>query len=352
MSNIKSITPCGSHQTYDLEVDHPDHQFYLANGVLTSNSHAVSYAIDSYYCAYLQTYYEVEWCCAYLESASSNADKLSRALKDIKSLGYNIESIDINHADATWTIGKNKTLMPSFKSCKGIGDSAIEEILENRPYNTIEELLWNEDGSWRHSKFNKKALENLIKIQAFKSLDCVGEGKLFKTYALMYEVIINNHDLIKKTIKKDPTIGKKNFYELIRKLQDDIPEWTTEEILENKNELLGTISVNDLISDEMIQYLQEREIPAIEYVLDLEEEEHKGMYWFVITGYTIKTTKNGKQYASINAVGMIGKSVNISVWGWNPNKSNIKRFGLYVAEIQKNKFGCSTTSWNLKEVNT
>ena len=38
-NNIKSIKQIGKAQTYDIEVAHPDHQFYLANGILTSNSY-------------------------------------------------------------------------------------------------------------------------------------------------------------------------------------------------------------------------------------------------------------------------------------------------------------------------
>ncbi len=48
MPRISSIEFTGKQQTYDLEVAHHDHQYYLSNGILQSNSHAVAYAIDSY----------------------------------------------------------------------------------------------------------------------------------------------------------------------------------------------------------------------------------------------------------------------------------------------------------------
>ena len=101
---IASARYVGKQRAYDIEVEHPDHQFYLANGLLTSNSHAVAYAIDSYLCAWLQTYYEPEWCCAYLESVSNNADKLARAIQDVKMLGYSLKKLDVNVASHTWTI--------------------------------------------------------------------------------------------------------------------------------------------------------------------------------------------------------------------------------------------------------
>src|SRR5690606_1354494 len=133
------------HQTYDIEVDHPDHQFYLANGLLTSNSHAVSYALDSYMCAYLLTKYEAEWLCAYAEEYAADSDKKrARALSEIKALGYELVRVDVNMADRTWTIIPGKKFMPAFTTIKSIGDAAVDEILRNRPYNTVYDLLWDE----------------------------------------------------------------------------------------------------------------------------------------------------------------------------------------------------------------
>ena len=69
-----------------------------------NKSHAVCYAIDSYYCAWLLTYFEEEWLCAYLEAMSGNDKKRSKAFSEVKTLGYTIVPIDINYADTSWTI--------------------------------------------------------------------------------------------------------------------------------------------------------------------------------------------------------------------------------------------------------
>ncbi|NDC78380.1 MAG: hypothetical protein EBZ67_10985, partial [Chitinophagia bacterium] len=105
--------------------------------------------------------------------------------------------------------------MPSFLSCKGVGATAIDEILEMRPYKSIDDLLWNEDGTWRHSKFNKKALESLIKIRAFGSMDMVGEGKTFSSYRQMHDIVIGSADQLKKRTKKEPLYGKNKLKELL-----------------------------------------------------------------------------------------------------------------------------------------
>ena len=118
-------------------------------------SHAVSYAVISYYCAWFLTHYEKEWITAYLESSSGNPKKLSKAISEAKGLGYKISRLDINLSDKMWTCTEDKMLVPSFSSCKGIGDAAVQEILSQRPYKGVDDLFWNDDGSWKHSKLNK-----------------------------------------------------------------------------------------------------------------------------------------------------------------------------------------------------
>ena len=87
-----------------------------------------------------------------------------------------------------------------------------------RPYNSIEDLLWKQDGTWKHSKFNKKSFENLIKTFSFDSMNIVGEGKLFKNYKQMYHVIIEHYDQLKKKN------GKDLLYKLIKETSD-IEDW-------------------------------------------------------------------------------------------------------------------------------
>lgn len=345
MSNIQNIEDVGEEECCDLEVDHPDHQFYLANGVLTSNSHAVAYAIDSYWCAWLMTYHEEEWLTAYMESMSNSEDKRAKAFSEVKALGYQIVPIDINYAEAGWTVLPGKKLMPSFLSCKGVGASAITEIMRHRPYTTIEDMLWNEDGTWKHSKFNKKAFEALVKIGAFESMDLIGEGKVFSSYRHMHEVIIENQDLIKKTSKKDPYIGKKNFYELVRGTRDTVEEWTRKELAEFKVEYFGSLDVLTMIDPVMLENLEKKGVIPID---DLEQGQTQ-ICWFVIAGGTLKKTKNGKQYLQLQVLGPVGKSHRMNVWGWKDGMT-FDEYELCFAEVKRDDFGCSTMSWKLKSI--
>lgn len=331
-------------ETYDLELEHEDHQFYLSNGILTSNSHAVAYAIDSWWTAYLLTYYEEEWLSAYIESMIVSPLKKAKAIGELKRLGYTISNIDINYADMNWTVLPGKRFMPSMISCKGIGETAVQEILERRPFKSIEDLLFNEDGTWRPNKFNRRSLETLIRIRALDSLGCVGEGKLFSSYRHMYEVLIENSDKIKKTNKKDPFIGKKNMYELARTL-GPIEEWTRKELVENEIDAFGNLDVLALVGPEILEKLEQHGIKSID---DLEEGDTE-ICWFCVKSQIMKKTKNGKAYVRMTIVGPSTKEINMNIWGAR-ELLHIEEYTICLAEVKRDNYGCSTLSFKVKKL--
>lgn len=307
-----------------------------------NRSHAVAYAIDSYWCAWLLTYFEAEWLISYIESTIDKPEKKIKAISEVKRLGYKIASLDINLSEKTWTVIEGKRFIPSLTSCKGIGDAAFEEVLSLRPYKSIEDFLWNEDGSWKHSKFNKRSIEALIKICAFESLDCVGEDKLFNSYRHMYEVIINNIDDIKKSTKKDPHMGRKKFYELVRTV-GRLPEWTRKELVENQMDVFGNLDVSTLIAPETLEHLIEKNVKTID------EWDNPEIYWFCVQECEPKKTKTGKNYLDITVVGLIGKTYKIKVWNWD-GKKVIDPYTLMVAQIDRNDFGFSASYGKMKEL--
>ncbi len=340
-----------------------------------NKSHAVAYAIDSYWCAWLMTYYEDEWVCSYMESMSGSPESRAKAFGEVKALGYQIVPIDINHAGFGWTVLPGKKLMPSMSSCKGVGASAVEEIMQNRPYNTIEELLWDDEFQWRHSKFNKRALEALIKIGAFSSMNIVGEGKVFNNYNHMYETLFGAHVetvtkkkkgvevtedveldhsvLIKRSTKTDPHEGLKNFYKLIR-LTADTPDWTPSERAQNMVDVFGTLDVLNLIDPTLLAALENKGIKSID---DLEPGD-PSLVWMVSTPFSPKkgvppatgikrVSKAGKEYLQIYVAGPTGKSYRVTVWG---SKELPEPFTLFCAEVKKDDFGLSTSLWKMRKI--
>lgn len=320
-------------------------------------------------------YHRDEWVCAYLESMSTSPLKRAKAFGEVKALGYTIVPIDINEAGLSWTALPGKRLMPSMTSCKRVGAAAVEEIIANRPFNTIEELLWDDDFNWRLSKFNKRALEALIKIGAFNSMNIIGEDKVFKNYRHMYEVLLGSHEetvthkrkgvevtetvevdhsaLVRRRTRHDPHEGLKNFYALVAKYSD-VKEWTSLERAGNMIDVFGAVDVLSLINPDVLAAFERKGVSSIE---DVELGEEK-VVWFMTIPQPVKKggqpvvgvqcqTKNKRDYVRIFASGPSGKGVRMAVWGM---KDLPEPFVLFVCEVKRDDYGFSTNHHRLKAI--
>ena len=323
---IVSLEYYGQNYAYDLEVDNESHTFF-ANDISVSNSHAISYGILSYVCAWLLNYYEAEWLCAYLENESQDQEKRIKAISEIKSFGYEIIKPDINYSSNQWSIIPNeKKFAQSLTSVKGLGEAAFKEIITKRPYKDVYDLIWDEKSKWKHSKLNIRNFGNLIKIGAFNSLNCVGAQKLFCNPKHMYFVLVDN---VKELKKKN---GRENF-ENIRLQSYGMEDWTNIEKISFQQELLGEFDLDLLISNEIQKVLADKG------ALPIDECAQDGIYWFYIRSLVVKPNKNGKNFGIVDAVGKTGTSVKVYVWDIDKFKESLKNGVIYISKIEKNDSG-------------
>ena len=306
-----------------------------------NKSHAVSYAMDSYYCAWLMTYYEEEWLCAYLESMSKNADKRNKAFSEVKALGYDIVPIDINYATDAWAILEGKKFMPSFSSCKGIGDAAIEEIIrlrnkqKGKVFSSLDSILFDKDKKWQVSKFNKKAMEGLIHIKAFESVGIVGKGKQFQNYNHMEKALIPGWSKWKKRLKSDPLRGYNEMNESIL-LEYDTPPYSRKQIIENEMNHLGAVTIDTVIPPRYARVFHEKNfIPIDEY------EDPTDAYWWIVVKAVKKKTKRGAHYLRLRVMGANGKQEWMNCWGWN-GEEPVDPYTVCVGIVSSNHYGKST----------
>jgi DNA-directed DNA polymerase III PolC len=96
-----------------------------------NRSHAVAYAIISYWCAWLKAHHPLEFACAALMHAKDE-DQAKRLLREIVNegqIGY--IPFDRHHSQKNWSIHDGK-LLAGLTSIKGVGDKMADRIIENR----------------------------------------------------------------------------------------------------------------------------------------------------------------------------------------------------------------------------
>lgn len=353
MAKIVSCVPAGKHQTYDLEVNHPDHQFYLANGVLTSNSHAMAYAITSYQCAWFLTYYPEEWIASYLDFATdgkgksaSGDDPKSVAMMEAQMLGFRFGKPDINYSEDKFTIREGRVLIPSFSAIKGVGKASLSEIRSHRPYVELKDLIVNRDGTWRHSKLNKRALSRLIKTNAFDSMKLVGPGCVFDNYKQMHTALIDNYDALKRIAsrKKDNDAAAK-LLEIVESVKAGTPEdWTLAEKMEFSKELTGQIDTTLIITPKMSDFFNKNNITSIDSF-----EGPQKLHWGIVDSCSVLESRNGSAYLLLTFHGESGAKRKCKVWNYRPNTDTVyKKDDIVVLRMVKDDYGLSTKPTKIK----
>lgn len=305
MSKIKAIKHIGQHQTYDLEIDHPDHQFYLANGLLTSNSHSDSYAYISYQCAHLFYYYPTEWMCAVLanETTGTGEDK-QKAISLAKTFGFDVQLPTINKSSDKWVISGDKTIVAPLTFIKSVGETAVPFLVQNAPYKNIESLIFNDNIDYR--KVNKRVLASLALSGALNDLI----DARFDNHAHFYNSVIENRP---KTLKK--------LEEQIKADTGKFKPFDNEQIFLDKSRLLGFLDIDLLIPQETQQILISKNIPSIS---DFDIDYGK-FCWGYVNSFEDRLSKSGNKY------------IRLGVLGPNFDEHEIYLFGGQIESMKSNK---------------
>ena len=282
-------------------------KFEYFSGYGFNKSHAVSYSIISYQCAWLWNYYPAEWMAAFLDKEPES--RKERAINAAKKLGFEIEKIDINLSDRDWTIDGNKLIQP-FSSIKGLGDAAIDQILNNRPFNTIEDFLFNENVVY--SKLNKKALDVLVRCQA---LNCLVDDRFDGL----------KHFWSSTAVDRPKT--KKKFHENIELYRPE-GDFTVEEVIQYQVDLTGTFPFDLVLDEAVLDKLETHQIPPLgDFDPDL------GVAWFIPREIIEKKTKNGKDYWILECIDDTSTLTKVRCWGVKPNKDRIFLNRPYMAKL-------------------
>ena len=317
----KFITGCTEKGMKESEGERMWDTFEYFSGYGFNKSHAVSYCIISYQCAWLLNYYQSEWLAAFLDKEPES--RKEKAINITKSLGFGIKNIDVNSSGRVWEISEDgQTLIQPLSSIKGLGEAAISQILTNRPFNKIEDFLFNDNIVY--SKLNKKALDVLCLSGAMASLvdDRFTGGKHFWCATCV-----------------DRPRKQKNLDENIEKYMSE-GDFSDEEKIGYLVELTGVFPFNRVMKPEVYQQLIAASIPAIaEYDPELSQ-----CVWFIPRKVVPRKTKTGKDYWIIEVIDDTNTLTKIRVWGVQAyDKIHVNK--PYLANLEHNsKWGFSTRS--------
>ena len=228
-------------------------------------SHALSYAIDSAYCAYLKAHYPYEFYEVMLQTYSDkgNKDKVALFKKEM------IEGFDIKEGEYKFGLDNtkfladkdNKVIYPEMLSIKYLNKEMAHTLLKlaKKEYDSFYELLQN----IKSTKINSRQLDIIVKLDYFRDFANIKKIQKFIEY---YDILgeskqiskekVNILQLPLKIIEKYSRTTDKTYVDLdvssiLKNLWEEIPNESLNirDQIQNEVELLGYVkSINSKIA--------------------------------------------------------------------------------------------------------
>ncbi|WP_163258389.1 DNA polymerase III subunit alpha [Bacillus paranthracis] len=177
-----------------------------------NKSHGVAYTMITYMTAYLETYFKEHWLAAIMSTKMGDQETISQGFQDIRQAGFDFVAPDVNESGLIFTANKGKIVFP-ISIIKGVGDKATRELIENRPYNSLEDLM-------------EKVNLRVVSSRAMKPL--IYSGALDSLYPEWNRQEIYLHYMKLKGMSKKE-----------REVLEELPEWNDTTKAEKEKELLG-----------------------------------------------------------------------------------------------------------------
>ena len=200
-----------------------------------NKSHSVAYALLAYQTAWLKTHFPAEFMSSVMSSDLDNTDKVVNLIDECRGMDLNVLSPNINSSSYNFTVPEDKIILYGLGAIKGVGQSAVQQIVEERDnhgeYQDLDDFCMRLGSQ----KVNRRCIEALIRAGA---MDCFGftRASLFQHLdkSLRHaEQRQRDHNTGQNDMFGHAEVGMKSS-----KVQA-IPEWEDETKLLGERETLG-----------------------------------------------------------------------------------------------------------------
>ncbi len=265
-----------------------------------NKSHAASYAVISYWTAYMKANYPVEFMTALMTAELQGVAgplrelKMAQALEESKRMKIEVLPPDINHSVEKFSI-EGRSIRFGLSALKNVGSAAIESIVQARekegPFTSFKDFMMRVD----LRKVNKRTMESLIKAGAFD---------MFATRATL---LLHYPSLAKElaSIKENHDTGQFGLFGQHEKKRYDkdtfnhIEELPDDQIIEFEKEVIGFL----LSKDPMDKHREIIEQKVNKKIGEIGEEDVNKSYIFagMVTKHkVVKTKKNNDDMAFLS----------------------------------------------------
>jgi DNA polymerase-3 subunit alpha len=258
-----------------------------------NRSHSAAYAVITYQTAWLKAHYPAEFMSAVLSSDMDNTDKVVLFIGDCKNLDLQILPPNINQSQYKFTVNEQGQIIYGLGALKGVGEAAVEIILETREKEGEFYSLFEFCQRIDTRKVNRRVLEALIRSGA---MDCFGveRSSLFASLEMALHAAeqhsqrsaVGQVDLFGNVIASNTDDATKQYI--------TVAPWTSEQRLVGEKETLGLYLSGHPITrfeNELTQFVTAR-------IVDLKpQDDQVVLVAGLVVSIKVKTTKSGNRIA-------------------------------------------------------
>jgi DNA polymerase-3 subunit alpha len=200
-----------------------------------NKSHSAAYALVAYQTAWLKAHYPAAFMAAVMSSDMDNTDKVVTFIDECAHMKLKVLPPSINSSLYPFTVSDDSTIIYGLGAIKGVGESAIDCITEERALHGTYSDLFSFCQRLDLRKVNRRVLEALIKSGGFDD------------WAIERAVLTATLEKALKVAEKEHQNQSSGQFDLFSLLEDNANEqeytpcksWSEAQRLEGEREVLG-----------------------------------------------------------------------------------------------------------------
>ena len=209
-----------------------------------NKSHATCYSWVAYQTAYLKANYPSEYMAAVMSRNISNITEITKLMDECKAMGILVLGPDINESNLKFTVNKDGNIRFGLGAIKGVGEAAVNAIMEERNKNGAFTGVFNFVQRVNLNACNKKNIENLALSGGLDSFPELKREQYFAENSkgeTFLETLVRygNKYQVDKATQTNSLFGGSETIDIAK---PDIPitePWTDLERLEKERDLVG-----------------------------------------------------------------------------------------------------------------
>jgi DNA polymerase-3 subunit alpha len=268
-----------------------------------NKSHSTCYALVAFQTGYLKAHFPAEYMAAVLSRNISDLKKITTFMDETKRMGIDVLGPDINESNVKFTVNKNGNIRFGLSAIKGVGESAVLQLIEEREENGLYQDVYDLVERVNLNSLNKKNIEAMALAGAF---DCFKEVSREQYFSIdnkglsFIENLIRYGNNVKtvRTSSQQSLFGESGGFNMVRPEPSLCPPWPKLEKLNKEKEVIGIY----LSSHPLDDFRLEIETFTTATLADLQNLKDHVDKDTVVAGMVTDTkngiAKNGKPYGS------------------------------------------------------